>query len=218
MTSENIPYTDLVPDYHRGSLEPELKNLFDKELAANPELQEELNEFVQFQKLYHEIDDENPVPSDAIFKRISESVDSLEQNKQREFKDIPSSPALSIKFLEAWAWLKESVSVPWGMAIVQAIVIVILLLPGTPQKSYKTLSVSPETGVNNTRVLFNIVFKDSAKESEIRELLLATNSTITSGPSAQGRYVIALAPGKPTAHVIETLQQADIVIFIEKAL
>ena len=217
MISNQNDSFDLIPDYHHGLLDPETRDLFEKELTTNAELRGELREFIRFQGIYREIDGEDPKPSETVFRKISESIDAIEEKQQEKIITVQQVPHMATRLQQAWSWLKNSVTIPWGMALVQAAVIVILLLPGTNQTAYKTLGFAPGMENAHAETSYNVVFKDSAQESEIRELLLTVSGAITSGPSTQGRYVISLPPDKANETVVETLKQSEIIVFIEKA-
>lgn len=218
MTSNTTDYFDLIPEYHHGLLDSAMNNLFEQELANNSELQGELEEFRRFGQLYGKLDSDEPQASDMHFNAILSSIDTAaqEQRNPSSQKNKPE-PSITSSLFELWAWLKDSVSIPWGVALVQTAVIVILLLPGTNQESFKTLSRSSATDDALSGLSFNIVFKKSAQEEEIRKLLLSLGGSITSGPSAQGRYVVFLSSDTTAADAEEILKESAIVIFSKRA-
>ncbi len=223
MISKNIHFSDLIPDYHHGVIEPELKNLFEKELSQNSELQLELDEFRKFEELYKKIDCDVPEPPVGLFDKIMTSIDNAEEiasvNKSSEsrFEQTEYRPSLAVRLEEMWVWLKESVSIPWGLAAVQAIALALLLMPAPSQDNFQTLSSSSSLQTSNQGARYNIVFNPSATESNIRELLLSVEGDIVSGPSAKGRYVITLSEEMKSEQKINNLKQANIVLFIEKS-
>ena len=104
-----------------------------------------------------------------------------------------------------------------GVALIQTAAIVLLLIPGSNQDTFKTLSRNSGSDIVTTAGSFNIVFEKSAPEEEIRKLLLSIGGNIISGPSAQGLYVIALTSDKTTSQALQTLKNASIVTFSTRA-
>ena len=216
MTSTKTDYSDRIPEYHHGLLDSQANALFEQELEKNIELREELDEFVQFQQLYHEVESEEPRPSPANFEAILSSIASHDQEEER-CRGREQRSSLQTQFLQVWGWLKESVSIPWTVALVQTVAIVLLILPGSDQESFTTLSRTSSTDKSLPTTSFNVVFAESTQEVEIRKLLQSIGGSITSGPSAKGRYVIVLSSDKTVDEAVDILKESSIVTFSAKA-
>ncbi|NNF21796.1 MAG: hypothetical protein HKN67_07635, partial [Saprospiraceae bacterium] len=187
MTSNNPDYFDLIPEYLQGTLDPETHQKFEQEMETNDSLKIEVEDFSKFRTMYHEIDAHTDQPSDSMFHKISNSIDQLEIKEGIDSKETSQFQSFRLRILEVVSELKDSLTIPWGIAVLQTAVIVLLLLPGTSQTIYKTLGSSPPAISTQTDNAYNIVFKQTTHESEIRVLLLSVGGTIISGPSEEGR-------------------------------
>ncbi len=86
-----------------------------------------------------------------------------------------------------------------------------------PEKTYTTLGITPETNTTNNTITLNIVFDDSARAADIKELLSAVDATIIAGPSPNGRYRIVIPKNKDSSLTISSLDQSKLTSFVEKA-
>lgn len=214
MTSVN-EYQELIPEYLNGQLDRETARAFETALEADPELGRELEEYRQLRRLVKSTGSE-PDPSPALFERI---LETLEETPAPEPQPAPAlGPARPFReTLEALLErFRSSLVLPWSLALAQAAVIAILLIPSIPESTYHTLGLVREA-VETEYPSLNIVFSETARETEIRTLLLAVNASIASGPSAQGRYrIIIQQSGDPTA-VMTRLRSSELVRFVETA-
>lgn len=218
MTStKTTQYIDKIPDYHHGLLTPDETVDFEKELEKNRELQEELTEFRNFAKLYQQVDSDIPEPSPQLFDRIMTSIEHAEESGAQETRQADREGLFSSILANIISWLKESVSLPWGLAVVQAVALVILLLPAPQTTNYKTLSSVTPLSETMQGESYNIVFKPNAREADIRELLLSCKASIVSGPSPQGRYIIVLPDDGDQRKKLEELKKQEPILFIERS-
>jgi anti-sigma-K factor RskA len=217
MTSNETDYSVLIPEYCNGLLDADMKALFEEELTRNSALQTALEEFNDFQQLYQEIDGEEPQADEAQFDAILSSIDTGIEKQSRLTQKNKYEPVVMAGLLEFWVWLKSSLSLPWGVALVQAAAIVILLFSGTNQDTFETLSRSSDIETAHSAISFNIVFQKSAREEEIRKLLLSIDGSIQSGPSTQGLYVVTLPADASIPRVIKILNDSTIVAFNKRA-
>ncbi len=217
MTSNTVDYFELIPEYQNGLLDADMKALFEKELRDNDVLQTALDEFIDFQQFYQELDGEEPQADDMQFSTILSSITADTKGKSGVSRKSKAEPEAMANLLKFWDWLKNSFSLPWGIALAQTAVIVILLFSGTNQESFETLSRSSGIDTAPPAASFNIVFQKSAQEKEIRKLLLSIGGSITSGPSAQGLYVVALPVDASIPRVIKILNDSTIVTFNRKS-
>ena len=217
MTSNNdIDYIALIPDYLNDLLSREEKTQFEITLKSDPNLQNELEEFKEIKALYHGTISETPEPSKAVFNKIIEELDSKQNTVTTGFREIKYRPTTSTRIYHFWSRLKDSFTLPWGLALIQAAVIVVLLVPRIPENSYNTLGITRETE-GNQEISLNIVFNESARESEIRELLIPISGSIINGPSPQGRYQISIPSKHSEKQIVSTLKQSELILFVEKA-
>ena len=218
MISNPESLSDLIPDYVQGNLDPEATTAFEDQLAVDQELRRELDEFLTLRHLYRQIQDEPYRPSETVFQRVAAAINEAEASgtgqRQPSYHGVSSHRT---RLHEAWARLKASLSLPWGLVVVQAVLIVILLIPGQPDHSYQTLGIGDAaTAVDGS--LYNIVFSESASEAHIRTLLINTNASIVAGPSAEGRYRIVLPDDASHQEHIARLRRDAVVRFLEPAM
>ncbi len=219
MISNPASLSDLIPEYVQGTLDPETTTAFAQRLAVDQELRRELDEFLALKMLYRQTQDEPPPPSEKIFQRIDAAISGAEAPRpdHRRLSNGPCSPRHA-HLAEAWARLKASVGLPWGLAVVQAALIVILLIPGQPDHSYQTLSTGGDAAIGADGSFYNIVFSESASEARIRTLLINTNASIIAGPSAEGRYRIVLPDGAHHQEHVARLRRDAVVRFLEPVM
>lgn len=215
MISDRIDFSDLIPEYHHRMLDAEMVVRFEEELERNDKLREELAEFESFEKLYQSIDD-MPEPSEDVFAKVMNRIEEDEGAKEGErVKESKPHPLIE-KLGEAVTWIKDSVTLPWGLAVVQAMLLVILLVPEKQEEALTTLSSTSGVTLQANVVSCNIVFQPAATEAEIRILLLSVKGRIISGPSTQGRYVISIPKEGGVDDTIAKLQRDTSVVFVEK--
>jgi hypothetical protein len=216
MISETPSYSDYIPDYLHNRLNPEVRRLFEKELETNATLRLELEEFKNFQKLYNVIDSDIPHPSAELLTRINAEIDSSvpQRNSRKPQKNSPDITETVFDFLDR---LKQSFSLPWSIVALQAVLIVILIAPAAYQTHFQTLSRPATLQSSLEGENYNIVFKPTTTEAEIREFLLAIDATIVSGPSPQGKYSLVVPVESLTEQDMELLRGQKLILFFEKA-
>ena len=65
--------------------------------------------------------------------------------------------------------------------------------------------------------MINVIFREQATESEIRELLLKINGRIVDGPTRSGLYIVGLKARQQGDSALETLRKSALVKMAEKA-
>ncbi len=208
--------TSLIPDFYHGLLDPEAREQFENELAHNRVLQQELNEFQKISSFFQEESGDDSPPSAALFAKICVSIDDSASEEQTHSFGRSRFQELKKYLSQGLRSVRESVAIPWAMALVQTAVIIILLLPATEKETFRTLgfTAAPE---NAAVISLNVVFKESARASEIRTLLLRVQGSVISGPSQEGRYIITIPAGNASSRSIALLQKSQIVNFIKRA-
>lgn len=219
MISEPISFFDLIPDYVLGHLAPDIAAAFTERLTVDQELRRELDEFLALRSLYRQTEVTQHPPSEAVFQRIEATIDAADTSLIARHHSSPlSSPTPLTHLQECWARCKASFSLPWGLAIAQTCLIIVLLLPGQPDDSYQTLSGGADVAIETNGSRFNIVFSESAFEADTRALLLDSSATIVSGPSAEGRYVIVLPDDDNLQERVARLRWSEAVRFLEPVM
>lgn len=215
MTYDADTLREMIPLYLTGQLAGQEKDAFLKGLAAHPELTAELAEYKAIQESYRDLEAETPFPApDSQFNRIMERIDreaaSTGQDKTGRFV----RPA---GLREKWAAITArkflSPGIAWSVAAVQAVLLVALLaaLPG--RSTYETLTM-PGSGGNGGYIL-NVVFDENAPEKTIRALLVKSGAVIVGGPSANGRYIVAILGERDRERVSGDFMRSGIVTLVE---
>lgn len=212
METREKDLSELIPDYCNDQMDADARAEFERVLEKDSALLDEVNDFREFQSLYREADPVEPPPSAALFEQICQRA-GVEQKVEK--RQTASGPSLVDTIKGYWERIREYTTVPWAFAAVQMAVIVLLLMPATEQQNtYQTLSAT-QAVESSEAVRINVVFQPKAMESDIRELLYSVQGSVTSGPSKGGRYVISFAKDSDLQKTLETLQQAEIVLFAE---
>ena len=149
---------ELIPPYLQGRLSDAEKQEFEDALKKYPDLNCELMEFKEIKEIYKELDKEIPsIDTAIVFERIKKNIKKPKSIIEKE------------SFIEKLKKLFRSYRLAWGIVAVQ-LMIILLLVKIIPQEyKYKTLSsgIPQHTSV----IKMNIVFKEDAKEKDIREIL-----------------------------------------------
>jgi hypothetical protein len=196
MTYDADTLREMMPFYLTGQLTGQEKDAFLQGLAAHPELTAELAEYKAIQESYRDLEAETPFPTpDSQFNRIMERIDreaaaSAAQEKTARF----GRPAgLRQKWAAITARKFFSPGIAWSVAAVQAVLLVALLAPLPGRETFETMTM-PGSGGDGVSML-NVVFDENAPEKAIRALLVKSGVMIVGGPSANGRYIVAI-PGE----------------------
>jgi len=215
MTSKKKDMSELIPDYCNDRLDARQKADFEWQLQEDQELLEEYNDFRKLRDLYRQIDHNEPSPSDALFSRISSNIATQQQHEKDKRGDkTVRSGQLMAAIRNFWQQVRASVAVPWVLAGIQAAVIVLLLVSVPRENTYSTLS-STEKVAESGRPGINVVFAPSARESDIRSLLLTIHGSVSGGPSMEGRYVVSISNENDLDGALLKLKQSEFVVFAE---
>lgn len=156
-----------IPLYVKGLLPEARRTEIEEATGRCPELRAEIAYWRTIECAFQEIERTIPEPSPRLYQTIMERV-------QR--------PGLFSRFI-------PSPRVAFAFAVLQFLIIIMLGAYIVQQKAeYKTMS-TPSV-VSEYAVLINVVFRETATEAEIRELLLKTGGKIMDGPSRSGHYRI----------------------------
>ncbi len=212
MAENDKDISGLIADYFNNRLDAKTKTEFESRLQEDQELLDACNDFQGFQKLYRQIDPTEPSPSDALFAQITGTI-SASQKAERKVPVLQSIPLVE-SLRSFWQQIRQSIALPWMFAAVQAVVIVLLLVPASQDNTYTTLSLAENPG-NADKSSINVVFRPTATEADIRNLLHGIQGSLSSGPSSEGRYVVSISSQSDLDMAVRTLKQSENVVFAE---
>ena len=222
MTSKNIDFIGLIPNYQQGLIDPELAELFEQELEENDELRLEFEEYKKMRKMFALCEDKEPEPSDELFGKILQSIDIEEKKDEMEVRvsGLERRSGVTViarSCMELGRWLKETTTIPWALAAVQAVaLLVIFIVIPLKEERYATLSAPAELHQAADQPAYNVVFAPSATETEMRNILLQVHGNIVSGPTSEGRYIVAIEDEHVSDEAIRALKQQGTVLVWER--
>ena len=205
---------EMIPLYLNGQLNQAEQKAFAQGLQDHPELAAEVAEFEAIQASYHDLEAETPFPQqDILFSKIMDKIDReaapAVQTRASARKDKPDWRE---KLGDFFYSVFKSPQVAWSVAVVQVVLLVALLV-GMPQHSTFQTLTAPGRMLDGQKTL-PVVFDDNAREKDIRDVMIKIGATIVDGPSADGRYVVAIAGNQSQEAVADRLRQSGIVAFV----
>lgn len=204
----------LLPWYANQTLTTDECSLVEQHLTRCANCTQELQHLYDIGAAMKVADQTAPSVSSAL-DRTFQSIDAWENRRQQGFW----------RRVLAWFQTFWSPSVPMARLVFAtqlAIILVfagILVMPRMSNKAYTTLSGGGALGAGGPRL--NILFEPQTTEGAMRQVLLESNVTIISGPSALGVYVVELSGRKdndPAVDMeIERLRaKTGVVRFVER--
>lgn len=156
---------------------------------------------------YHDLSEKLPKPPSNAFSRIMDNIKAEEKQQQdSHYQSILSRifEFINIKIMRP--------KIGWAVAGVQFAVIMFFFFspPASEMNNFQTLSVNTIAGKS---VEINIVFKESAMQKEIRQLLNHSDAIIINGPTENGLYIIKVSQGHDLAIRLQTIRNSKIVKF-----
>ncbi len=209
MSKKKLELIDLVPQYVKGELSSEKYDAFEKELENDQELQQEVDEYSAIYESYSDLPSKLPEPPADSFSKIMGKIEA-EEKKQTKVKTKNNYSDI-IKAIRNFFTLPE---VSWTVAAAQLAVILILVFSGTDNNSFKTLSDGGDANLQSG-VTFNVVFKDSAQQKLITELLNKIDASIIDGPATNGLYVLMVQDKARKNEVIKLLKESQEIKFVQ---
>lgn len=210
MTFRSKALKEMIPMYLNGRLSELEKEELEKDLIKYPELKHELMEFSEIREIYKDIEEEMPPPSDILYGKIVRNIRSGNQEisfKKEGWKTHVGAVLKTIFF---------SPKVSWAVVAVQLAIILVLVVFAPGEKIFRTLT--SESPVEREGIRINVVFKEDAKEREVRDIITKAKATIVSGPTYDGLYVLEIINNREIDSVLHNLKSSDIVRFAEKTL
>jgi anti-sigma factor RsiW len=205
---------EMIPLYLNGQLSEEEQKAFAQGLKDHPELAAEVAAFEAIQASYHDLEEETPFPQqDILFSRIMDKIDREAASAvQTRAPAREARPGWREKLTDFFFTTFKSPRVAWSVAAVQVALLAALLV-GMPQRSTFQTLTAPDH-LPDGQMTLNVVFDENAREKDIRTLMIETGTTIVDGPSADGRYVIAIGGNRSSEGVADRLLQSGIVSFV----
>jgi anti-sigma factor RsiW len=205
---------EMIPLYLNGQLSDEEQKAFAQGLKDFPELAAEVAEYEAIQASYPELEAETPFPQqDILFGRIMDKIDREETTpvrNQAAAREVKSG--WREKLADFFYTTFRSPKVAWSVAAVQ-VVLLVVLLAGMPQRStFQTLTAPGR--LPDGRITLNVVFDGNARAKDIRAVLIDNGATIVGGPSAEGRYIVAIGADRSPEAVADLLLQSGVVSFV----
>lgn len=201
----------MVPIYLNGRLPAPEAEAFEAALRRHPELETELKEFSAIKDSYDVLADPPETDADVLFARIQKGI----HGERRQTPDLLAQGPVE-RFMQFLRRIYRTPSLSWSVAGLQFAALLLIFFFVPRQAVFKTYSA--HTTGDADRVHLNVVFDKAAKEIEIRALLLKLDAVITSGPSAEGLYVLAVDKTADVEALIRELRASPIVRLAEKKL
>jgi hypothetical protein len=201
----------MIPLYLNGRLTAAERAALETGLRRHPELEAELKDFSVVKESYGVVANPPEIDADALFARIQKGLHGERRMAPDAVKEGPVEQLM--QFLKR---IYHTPSLSWSMAGLQfaALLFIFFLVPQSAV--FKTYSAN--TAADAKMVHLNVVFDKAATEIEIRSLLLKMGAVITSGPSAEGLYVLAVDKAADIDALIRELKASPIVRLAEKTL
>ncbi|MFP7753085.1 hypothetical protein ACLG6S_00240 [Thermodesulfobacteriota bacterium B35] len=149
----------------------------------------------------------------TLFSRIEERINDAGAGQ------MASPGRLAATWSRLRQWLRSQSGRPrlaWGLAGVQAVAIVLLLIFSNGSPPYHTLSAPQDAFSTCRSVALHVIFKESSRIGDIDRLLLQVGASIVNGPGRRGIYTLAVPREKYTdqADIIEVLKRSPLVSFV----
>lgn len=187
----------MLPLYSKKLISDEKKEEIEKSLCNEPELQRELNFWNRVKEGYEKIKTDLPEPPTDIYPKIIKEIKKREKTK-----------------ISIWSIFSLNPKFSFGFIMVQFLVILGLLFYIFNLKyEYKTLSTTEIRA--ETSYTINVVFKEDAREKDIRELIKKIDGRIIDGPSKTGLYIIGIKDREKKETVLNILRKSNIVVLAE---
>ena len=182
----------LLPWFATGGLSAEENAGVRGHLRDCAECQSELARCEQLNHSVKSNNDQGWTPSARHFSQVLASVDGYEARSAK--------PQNAVSWIARWfPWLSATprpARFALGLqgAFVVALGSMLVFRAMAPTETYRTLS-NPSVQATTTGQQIRIVFADDLTEKGMRDLLLATNAQLMSGPSSLGVYTITIDAG-----------------------
>jgi len=208
---------ELIPLYINGALSGKHKIAFEKSLKNDPNLKQEYMEFYEIESYFDQLDSASKPHLDRLYSIVKNSLDDIEEASESN-ADAEQDSVAKIDFLHE---LLSSSRIGWGLAILQFAVLALVMVFVVPDNSNPAEAdiIAAQLLQQQSRgKLLNVVFQDDATNQQIRDLLLALQAEIYSGPTEIGLYTIQVQGDEKRAQeVLNTLRNSGVIVLADPA-
>lgn len=208
---------ELIPLYINGALSGKHKIAFEKSLKNDPNLKQEYMEFYEIESYFDQLDSASKPHLDSLYNIVKNSLDDIEEASESS-AGAEQDSAAKIDFLHE---LLSSSRIGWGLAILQFAILALVMVFVVPDNSNPAEAdiVAAQLLQQQSRgKLLNVVFQDDATNQQIRDLLLALQAEIYSGPTEIGLYTLQIQGDEKRAQeVLNTLRNSGVIVLADPA-
>jgi hypothetical protein len=205
-----------IPLYINGELQGEERAVFEQQLKVDQQLQQEYEEFLLINRMFEQLESNQSIDTDGVFKRIQGQI-ALDESKEFSKKsvvEISQSP-----FFEKLSAFFSMNNLGWGIAVAQFVVLAVMVTGNFQHEEDMMTTLSNESGVAIGHQQLTVVFDVNASIEQVSGLLQGINAVIIDGPSKVGMVKISLSKTPESLEkIIDDLKASPIVIFVEKSL
>ncbi|WP_455207282.1 RNA polymerase sigma factor [Kaarinaea lacus] len=212
---------ELIPLYINGALSGKHKIAFEKSLKNDPNLKQEYMEFYEIEAYFDQLDTASKQQLDRLYSTIKNNLEDLQELPESQLEEEKIA-GTKVDFLHE---LLSSARIGWGLAILQFVVLVIVLIFAVPDNS-DSVEANITAAITAAQILqqqnkgkqLNVIFQDNATNQQIRDLLLALQAEVHSGPTEIGLYTISVEGNEQRVQeVLSTLRSSGVVVLADLA-
>lgn len=218
----HVQVLELLPWYVNDTLNESEQRLVKAHLLLCGRCNTELNRCQNMVSAVHRDQEQSWQQKPDQLSRIFQQINQLEEDQ----KSTPPSysAGISLHFSHLSRWLFGQLNLPrWSLAVPAALALgltAVLTMQTVPEDigKYETLT-SSDTLLDAPEQRLQLIFSPDSTSSEITQLLrsLDIDARIVDGPSAQGRYTVAIAANQHVemTQLASELQGSPVVIFAQ---
>lgn len=207
---------ELIPLYINGVLAGKHKIAFEKSLKNDSNLKQEYMEFYEIEEYFDQLSTASQQHLDQLYGTIKNSLEDFDDDTGEEL-EVERSASPKIDFMHH---LLSSSRIGWGLAVLQFAILAVVLIFVVPQYSNQV-----SAGIPSVQLLekakgkqLNIIFQDTATHKQIKDLMLALELEMHSGPTNIGLYTVVFDGDVQEANeVLTKLRKTEIVLLADPA-
>jgi RNA polymerase sigma-70 factor (ECF subfamily) len=206
---------ELIPLYINGALAGKHKIAFEKSLKNDPNLKQEYMEFYEIEAYFDQLDTVSKPHLDRLYTTVKNSLDDIQAESEEADEELQAVGAKA-NFLQD---MLSSPRIGWGLAALQFVLLVMVLIFSGPDNTAPV-----DASVTAAQILqqqsrgkkLNVIFQDNATHQQIRDLLLALQAEVHSGPTDIGLYTITVEGNEQRVQeVLNTLRNSGVVVLAD---
>lgn len=206
---------ELIPLYINGALAGKHKIAFEKSLKNDANLKHEYMEFYEIESYFDQFDTVSKPHLERLYTTVRNSLDNLEEQSEI---DVEEEQVASVK-TDILHEIFSSPRTGWVLAILQFILLLMVLIFVVPDDSDSieaTITAAQILQQQSKGKKLNVIFQDDATNQQIRDLLLALQAEIYSGPTEIGLYTISIdGDEQRVQEVLNTLRNSGVVVLAD---